>query len=677
MYTVQSNFTKGEIDPQAVARIDLNSYYQGLSIARNVICIPQGGMRKRPGMEYLEATNSTARRLETFSFSTDINYVVEFSNFLAKFYNADGTLADTVGLPYPPTALQDLDYIQSYDTIIIVHPDYEPLRIVRNSPTSFVSSLLPLTNIPKNNFNDSSSPAGISEVQLLRILNSGYGSTFKITFNGIQTDAISYASDNTTTARNIEAALNSLPNIGGDGVTVVNTIDVSESDKTFKITFAPNSSDEWLIMTGILEQSSTATPENDDFLFSRDSSAPNSGAGVSTFEDAWSSTRGWPQTATFHENRLWFGGSKSLPSTVWGSNVNNFFDFKSYKARDDEAITATLDTDQRNEIVGVISNRALQIFTTGQEFYVPESPITPANISVRAQTNFGSKRIRPVTLSGQTMFIQRTGKSLNSFVFSEDQQANTTNSLSILSPHLIKNPIKVSIQRGAPDSDANYIYIVNDDGTVTVLNSLPFENIAAFTRWETDGDILSCAVVGEKVYFLTSRNGNVSLEVENDSLNMDNGEILTGSTSSISGISRLNGKDISIKTDGFYYGDELVSGGAVQLDKSYATVEYGLPFSPEMVTMPMNVNLQTGSALYKKKRLKRVALDIYQSNGIIVNDNRIYDRTIGLNQFDAPAPISGVYRRYLYGWHVVAKITIKQDTPYPFQVLSIGVEVAL
>ena len=674
MYTVQSNFTKGEIDPQAVARIDLNSYYQGLSIARNVICIPQGGMKKRPGMQYLEATNSTARRLETFSFSTDINYVVEFSNFLAKFYNADGTLADSVGLPYPTAALQDLDYIQSYDTIIIVHPDYEPLRILRQSATSFVLSLLPLTNIPKNNFNDSSSLVGLPEIQELQ-LNGQWtiGDTFKLTFNGITSDVIAYAGISTLeqqqqTSKNMQDALNALPNIKGDGVTV-SFVSTSGDSRVFNVEFAANSAEEWGFITGFIEQSSNATANI--------KVTERTQTGISTFEDSWSDTRGWPTTATFHENRLWFGGSKSLPSTIWGSNVNNFFDFRSYKARDDEAITATLDTDQRNEIVGVISNRALQIFTTGQEFYIPESPITPDNIAVRAQTNFGSKRIRPVTLSGQTMFIQRTGKSLNSFVFSEDQQANTTNSLSILSPHLIKNPIKVSIQRGAPDSDANYIYIVNDDGTVTVLNSLPFENIAAFTRWETDGDILSCAVVGEKVYFLTSRNGNVSLEVENDSLNMDNGEILTGSISNISGISRLNGKDISIKTDGFYYGDEPVSGGAVQLDKSYATVEYGLPFSPEMVTMPMNVNLKTGSALYKKKRLKRVALDIYQSNGIIVNDNRIYDRTIGLNQFDAPTPISGVYRRYLYGWHVVAKITIKQDTPYPFQVLSIGVEVAL
>jgi hypothetical protein len=72
-----------------------------------------------------------------------------------------------------------------------------------------------------------------------------------------------------------------------------------------------------------------------------------------------------------------------------------------------------------------------------------------------------------------------------------------------------------------------------------------------------------------------------------------------------------------------------------------------------------------------------VALELYESNGIIVNGQRIADRTIGVNQFDAPQPYSGIKRRYLQGWSVTADITITQNTPYSFQVLSIGVEVAL
>ena len=37
------------------------------------------------------------------------------------------------------------------------------------------------------------------------------------------------------------------------------------------------------------------------------------------YEDAWSNSRGWPFTATFHEGRLYFGGSASLPSSLFFS----------------------------------------------------------------------------------------------------------------------------------------------------------------------------------------------------------------------------------------------------------------------------------------------------------------------------------------------------------------------
>lgn len=668
MYTIQSNFTKGELDPQAVARIDLNAYYQGLEIARNVICIPQGGMKKRAGMNHVaDAVNSTSSRLEVFSYSTDDNYLIEFYVSGVRVLNPDGTVADTVATPYSASDVAELDYIQSYDTIIIVHPNHEPRRIVRNNPTDFTISTLPLKNLPTNNFNDSSSPAGLPEIQEISFNGTwNNGDTFKLQFNGVQTDPIPYSAspNEAETATAIEKGLNVLPNIGGDGVTVVHLM-----GGTYQITFAANSSYEWDLISG--------TPEVVQAVGGQNISATRTQSGQTTFEESWSNTRGWPQTVTFHENRLWFGGSESLPSTVWGSNVNSYFDFRSYKARDDEAITATLDTDQRNAITGILSNRALQIFTTGQEFYVPDSPITPENISVRSQTNFGSKRVRPVTLSGSTLFIQRTGKSLNDFVYAESENANTTTSKSILAPHLIKNPIQLSIQRGAPDSDANYIYIVNDDGTVTVLNALPLENIAAFTRWETDGLIRSVSVVEERVFFCVERNGSVHIEVENDSLNMDSGEILTGSISIIGGLDRFNGLEVAIKTDGNVAPSQVVTGGLLDLGGTFSTVEFGLPFYPEMKTLPQNVNLQTGSALYKKKRIKRVALDLFQSNGIIVNEQRIPDKTIGVNQFDPPIPYSGITRKYLQGWSVTANITITQDTPYPFQVLSVGVEVAL
>ncbi len=64
----------------------------------------------------------------------------------------------------------------------------------------------------------------------------------------------------------------------------------------------------------------------------------------SGYEDVWSSGKGWPRSVTFHEGRLYFGGSKSRPSTIWGSKVGLFFDFDATEGLDDDAVEATLDT---------------------------------------------------------------------------------------------------------------------------------------------------------------------------------------------------------------------------------------------------------------------------------------------------------------------------------------------
>ena len=53
LWQFQTNMNRGELDPQLTGRVDLAAYYNGLKTALNVLTIPQGGVKKRPGMEYL------------------------------------------------------------------------------------------------------------------------------------------------------------------------------------------------------------------------------------------------------------------------------------------------------------------------------------------------------------------------------------------------------------------------------------------------------------------------------------------------------------------------------------------------------------------------------------------------------------------------------------------------
>jgi hypothetical protein len=248
-----------------------------------------------------------------------------------------------------------------------------------------------------------------------------------------------------------------------------------------------------------------------------------------------------------------------------------------------------------------------------------------------------------------------------------------------LAPHLIKDPVKMAVSRGTEASDANYVYIVNSDGTMTVFNTLTEQDVTGFTRWET-GNIKSVAVVDNLVYTLNARtiNGTEELyiECENREMNTDSGVFEEGVFSTLTGLDHLEGETVKVKVDGAVRDDAVVSSGQITIDPASAeTVEAGLEFLPVITTMPLNLSLQGGPNASLKKKIMRVSLQLYESNGVIVNGQRIADKTIGLNQFDPPTPESRLERIFLSGWSLEAQVTITQTTPMPMTILNIGMEV--
>lgn len=681
LWQLQSSLNSGELDPLLLGRTDLQAYYNGLQTAKNMLSFPQGGMKKRPGTEFVASTFGDGR-IEKFSFSTEQNYLLVFTALKMEIFkdnvlqtNIAGSGNDYLAIPWTLEQIKEFDYIQSADTIIITHEDVETRVITRTSDTAWTISTASFTNIPQYDFNDASSPTPVSEVQRLTFTDANSGDRFKLSLNGILTGEIVLSLSATGTegvSNSITDELLALPNTGFSGIS---TSWISAT--VYEVTFSGASANDWdeMIGTGIYSRSP-------DFRIVG-STITN---GTSRGEDVWSSTRGWPRTCTFHENRLWFGGSASRPSTIWGSNVADYFNFKTRKALDDEAISVTLDTDQINAIEAIFSNRSLQVFTSGGEFYAPKSPITPENVSFTPQSNLGTKRVRPVTVDGITLFIQRTGKALVQFVYKDEIQANQAQSLSFIASHLIKDPIKLAVRRGTTGQDANYVFLCNDDGTMTVFNTLTSEGVSGFTRWETaedstgNGEIISVASIGDYVYTLVQREIDSStvyyIEVESDTAQTDSAVIGTSlSSDTLTGLDHLEGETVHVKADGAYQGTEVVSSGEITIERTADTIEAGLGFFPEIKTMPLNVSLPNGPNASSKKKIARASVQLYESNGVIINGQRLADRTIGQDQFDAPEPQTGFKRIHLLGWSIEAQITVTQDTPMPLTLLSIGNEV--
>lgn len=751
-WKIQSSMNKGELDPLLVGRLDLSAYFSGVELGSNVLSIPHGGLKKVPGTKYLGTALGNGRE-ENFSFNTEQNYLLIFTNLRLQIYkdhvlqtniNASGN--DYLVTTITTAMLAEFDYIQSADTAIITYPTLRTQVLTRTGHTTWSIGNAPFTNIVQYDFNDGSSPAAVSEAHRLTFANHNEGDRFKISLQGILTEELVFAGDDGSNLVNMVKAIQALPNTSNSGVeggifstgTVFDIIFTDEAADNYEIlTITPVFSKESTfqvavekvpffaagihtggthatiltdaaanfpaegVMTGQVVKNVTDVSDglitgvttntvtvgalsggsdnqwelNDAYLIQ-----VGLGDGSSSKEDTWSATRGWPSTCTFHEGRLWFGGSDSRPNAGWGSRPFDFFNFDKGKGLPDEAIEFVLDTDQVNAITGIFSNETLQIFTTGAAFYVPESPITPENIATKPQPSLGAKRIRPVAADGATFFIQKTGKALVQFLFLNDLRAHQTKSVSLLASHLIKNPVKVAVSRGTETTDANYLYLVNSDGTMTVFNTLQAEEVTGFTQWIA-GNIKSVAVVNDEVNLLVERKISGSpvyyIEVEDIDLNTNSAVTDTTNDAEITGLGHLEGETVWAKADGAFMGSFVVSGGKITLDRTSADKEAGLSYVPTVRTMPLSIDTVKGPNASVKKKIARVSLQLYQSNGVIVNGERIADKTIGENQFDAPVPFTGFKRFSLLGWSIEAQLTITQDTPMPFTLLNIGMEVVI
>jgi hypothetical protein len=246
------------------------------------------------------------------------------------------------------------------------------------------------------------------------------------------------------------------------------------------------------------------------------------------------------------------------------------------------------------------------------------------------------------------------------------------------------------LREGTSTKDATYLYIVNTDGTVTVMNSLATENISAFTRWETDGLIKSMCSVGDDLYFLVQRtiDGNTVyyLEKENEALALDSAKRQTGLVSTtVSNLDHLEAETVRVRaldstdiSDGYTGGrtlpNETVSSGDIVLDRVFDTVEAGLDYTVTIETMPLNV-AGYGDKSFVKKRIMKCGLNLFESNGMVVNGYEIGTQVIGQDQFAPPIPYTGKREVSLGGWSTDARVTITRGSPHIFHILSIGLEV--
>jgi hypothetical protein len=646
--------------------------------------------------------------------STDERYVVVLTDRTATLFDGDdGSLIDRAPMPYESDDLADLDGASNAESMILVHEDYPPRFLVRESVTNFQTFEAEFTNVPQIDFADSDSPTPTSDVQAITFdANWNVGDTFQISLDGARTGQIAYAGDIAQTADNIAREVQKLWVVKAfTGVTCARV-----GALQFTVTFADASADEYGTLTVSLLESVGATKGK--------ASVVHSVTGVSRREDLWSSTRGYPRSAEFYEGRLYLGGTRSRQQSLIGSVVNDILQLDTAEGLDDDAIFTTLNGRQLNAINGLFGGRSLQLFTTGGEFrYVKEqgTPIVPGDAPVN-QTQYGSAKIRPVSIDGATIYVQRNRKSIRDFRFDYTENAYNSLGVSSLAPHLIYDVKDLAAWNGSATDEISLVFVVNgtnpnrDDadasdgvtlradgtafdasepadhgelsfphGSIAVFNSRKEANVQAWTIWTTKGEFKAVATVLRERFFLVKRTVDgvegLYFEQADDDLYTDCAAVATNSPASttVTGLDHLDGEECRVRADGYSLERVTPSSGSATIEIEAEDIEVGLDWQLAVTPMPLQTFTVGGSSnLMRKKRVVKVAARVRNTLGLYVNGRPIPDRFFDLNNFDEPpAPFTGTRTIEESSTWDQAKdklVEFGQVDPMPFELLGIDVQ---
>jgi len=627
-------------------------------------------------------------------------------NSAMKLHKFEISLADSFLLLFTPdnlriyrvtesatTFMQDLNHglgynfptrVASNENVLLMFNENEaPRRLVYNlnGNGQFWYDTPVFLNVPKFDFNDALSPIPVSAVQVIHFdSNSKAGDRYQIDIEGVVSKNITFAGDSGTieqssTAENLRRNLQEMPIFGDTGISVVRT-----GNHLYTITISGESADSFELFSAF-KTSGTDHP----ITFTQ------SAVGSPRKEDVWSATRGYPKNGVFAGGRLWFGGTRDKPQSLFGSRSGSFLDFKTEESEDDEGIFVTLNG-AKSDIIDISGGRGLQVFTEGAEFNVTGN--TPATIDVVQQSQHGSFSVDcPTTsLDGATLFVDANGRSLRQYVYNFNEDAFRSADVSVLASQLISKPVDMDVVTSTTSEDANYVFIINQDGTAVVLNMLREQDINGFTRFnqirpDQSQDLFKqCVSVNNVLFVITEHSPSVRTinQMTFDHLMDSSVKFNAPHGTTLSGLDHLAGDTVQIVAGYSVLSERTVNGsGEITLSAAEAalndTIEVGLNFSVTVQSMPLNTAGPRGNQnVLNQKRIDFINLRVINSAGIYIDGNPVAVRPFG-DAGNSPlnsslVPSTGIIEENNggNGWsrQVAPKITLPDPTPFHLQAID-------
>ena len=493
-----TNFTAGELSPLMEARVDLAQYANGCRLLKNFLVHPQGGIYRRGGTKHVASvkTSSKKTRLVPFEFSTTQAYILEFGENYIRFYKDQGQIvsgspeaAVELTTTYSESELFGLQFAQSADVLYIAHPNHHPAQLSRTSHTAWTLADTVFEDGPylKENIETTtmtlSATTGSVNVTASAVTGVNGGAGFVSTDVGryirIGHIATKWAASTSYSVDNI------VRNVDNTYICVkAGTSDSSGGPSTEGDEIADNSA-MWKFQA----------PGGMQWGYALINSITSTTIVACTVQATFGGTSGetswrlgawyggsYPATVAFYEQRLFWAGSTYDSQTLWGSESGDYYKHAP-GVLDADAVIYTLATDQVNAIEWLSPGKVLAVGTAGGEFKVSassnEEALTPTNIRVVRETNYGSADTMPLRVANVVLYIQRAARKLREFVYQFESDAFVSPDLTLLSEHISQTGFVEMAYQQEPDS---IVWIPLTDGTLAALTYQRDQKVTAWSR---------------------------------------------------------------------------------------------------------------------------------------------------------------------------------------------------
>lgn len=670
---LQASFTGGEIDPRLYVRADIQRYATSAREVTNFIVLPQGGVTRRPGTEFVAQAASTDCVLIPFAYATEQTYVIEATPGKFRFYTQGGRLEDPPGTPvevatpYAAAELKQLRWAQSADELYIAHPSHAPRVLRRTSLTSFTLTLVQFRDGPYL-------PINVTSTTLAPSATTG---------------------NITITA---STALFAPTDVGTD---------VSMTHGT---------------VTGYATITAFTSPTQVSAVVRR-------AFGATTATTAWRLAawgrdgQGWPSVVTFHDDRLVWAASVRRPQTVWASKVG-LYETYTPGPEDDAALTFTINDDQVNAVRWLRSGRVLQCGTSSGPFVVRatnlDQPLTPSNLTARRATSAGCAADRALTLGSSTLYIDRFRRRIHDLGYSFEQDTFVSPEVTAVAEHLTEG-LEQLVWQSEP---WRCLWAIRAGGELMGITYLREQQVIGFHRHviggaEAGDRIVSIATItggeADELWLAVQRTiegtPRVYIEVmkrpyrtggfgtaqhDDGAWYLDSALLYSGPpATTISGLSHLEGRTVSVLANDGTHPSRTVVSGSITLERPASRVLVGLPYVSRIETLPISIGSdESNTTLSRQQRIVRVAVYFHKTAGGAIGSGQSASgaaleaafeherRTTtskrlvwrrAQNLMDLPVyPFSGYKEVVLDApWNEEATLLIEQTDPLPMTVLGV------